>query len=55
MNSYAARLSTLVGLVEVQLSRQLEAGEALVETIDAAPAKADRAARNVTPLAAQGA
>ena len=55
LNSYAARLSTLVGLVEVQLSRQLEAGEALVETIDAAPAKADRAARNVTPLAAQGA
>ena len=55
LNSYAARLSTLVGLVEVQLSRQLEAGEALVENVDAAPVKADRAARNVTPLAAQGA
>ena len=55
LNSYAGRLSTLVGLVEVQLSRQLEAGEALVENIDTAPAKADRTARNVTPLAAQGA
>jgi len=55
LNSYAARLSTLVGLVEVQLSRQLEAGEGLVENVDTTPAKADRAARNVTPLAAQGA
>jgi biopolymer transport protein TolQ len=57
LNNYAGRLSTLVGLVEVQLSRQLEAGEALVENVDvdAAPAKTDRAARNVTPLAAQGA
>ena len=55
LNSYAARLSTLVGLVEVQLSRQLESGEALVDNIDPVPAKADRAARNVTPLAAQGA
>lgn len=55
LNSYAGRLSTLVGLVEVQLSRQLEAGEALAENVDTASSKAERAARNVTPLAAQGA
>lgn len=55
LNHYAGRLSTLVGLVEVQLSRQLEAGEAQVEGLDIAPAKAERNGRNVTPLAAQGA
>jgi biopolymer transport protein TolQ len=55
LNNYASRLSTLVGLVEVQLSRQLEAGESLVENVEVAPAKADRSGHNVTPLAAQGA
>jgi biopolymer transport protein TolQ len=55
LNNYASRLSTLVGLVEVQLSRQLEAGESQVENVDVAVAKAERAAHNVTPLSAQGA
>ena len=55
LNNYASRLSTLVGLVEVQLSRQLEAGESQVENVDVAAAKAERAAHNVTPLSAQGA
>jgi biopolymer transport protein TolQ len=55
LNNYAGRLSTLVGLVEVQLSRQLEAGESQVENVDVAPAKADHAGRNVTSLSAQGA
>lgn len=58
LNNYANRLATLVGLVEVQLSRQLEAGLPLIDGADAAPAKADhaqRATHNVTPLAAQGA
>jgi len=54
LNNYAGRLSTLVGLVEVQLSRQLEAGEPQVESVDTTPAKAERTGRNVTPLAAQG-
>jgi len=40
LNNYASRLSTLVGLVEVQLSRQLEAGESHVENVDVAAAKA---------------
>jgi len=58
LNNYANRLATLVGLVEVQLSRQLEAGLPLIDGADAAPAKAEHAQRtthNVTPLAAQGA
>jgi biopolymer transport protein TolQ len=56
LNSYAGRLATLVGLVEVQLSRQLESGEALPDGAEsAAPARAERAPHNVTPLAAQGA
>ncbi|WP_296001192.1 tonB-system energizer ExbB [Rugamonas sp.] len=64
LNNYAHRLATLVGLVEVQLSRQLEAGVVLTDGGEAAPAKAERAERgergergeraggNVTPLAA---
>ena len=58
LNNYANRLATLVGLVEVQLSRQLEAGLPLIDGADAAPSKAEhaqRATHNVTPLAAQGA
>ncbi len=55
LNNYASRLSTLVGLVEVQLSRQLEAGESQVENVDVAAAKGERVAHNVTPLSAQGA
>ncbi|MFZ6718938.1 MotA/TolQ/ExbB proton channel family protein [Undibacterium sp. Ji49W] len=57
LNSYAARLATLTGLVEVQLSRQLDSGEALAEVSETAPppAKAERSTHNVTPLAAQGA
>jgi biopolymer transport protein TolQ len=55
LNNYASRLSTLVGLVEVQLSRQLEAGESQVENVDVAPTKAGGQGHNVTPLAAQGA
>lgn len=57
LNHYANRLATLVGLVEVQLSRQLESGEALADTAapEAAPAKLERHAHNVKPLAAQGA
>jgi biopolymer transport protein TolQ len=55
LNHYAGRLSTLVGLVEVQLSRQLEAGQSQVEDVDVAPSKADHASRNVTSLSAQGA
>ena len=53
LNNYAGRLATLVGLVEVQLSRQLEAGDSQVENVDVAPA--ERAASNVKPLSAQGA
>lgn len=55
LNNYAGRLSTLVGLVEVQLSRQLEAGEPQVENVDVAPPRADHAGHNVTSLSAQGA
>ncbi|MRW90475.1 flagellar motor protein MotA [Duganella sp. FT80W] len=58
LNNYAGRLSTLVGLVEVQLSRQLEAGESQLEdvvTTNAAPAHAERAGHNVTSLSTQGA
>lgn len=60
LNNYAARIATLTGLVEVQLSRQLESGEALADvaetpTITPPPAKAERSAHNVTPLATQGA
>jgi biopolymer transport protein TolQ len=54
LNNYASRLSTLVGLVEVQLSRQLEAGESQVENVDIAETKVEHSGRNVTPLAAQG-
>lgn len=50
LNHYAGRLATLTGLVEVQLSRQLESGEALPDL----PEPAARAERTVT-LAAQGA
>jgi biopolymer transport protein TolQ len=52
LNNYAGRIATLVGLVEVQLSRQLEAGDAQVENIDLAHVKAGH---NVTSLSAQGA
>jgi biopolymer transport protein TolQ len=55
LNNYAHRLATLVGLVEVQLSRQLESGEVLVESTPVQPAKAENPARNVTPFAAHGA
>ncbi|NYE59510.1 biopolymer transport protein TolQ [Duganella sp. 1224] len=55
LNHYAGRLSTLVGLVEVQLSRQLEAGDSQLDNVEVAPAKAERASHNVTPLSAQGA
>jgi biopolymer transport protein TolQ len=51
LNHYAGRLATLVGLVEVQLSRQLESGEPLPEL----PEKAARPEREAAPLAAQGA
>ena len=40
LNAYANRLDTLTGLVEVQLSRQLEAGDFVV---DAEHAPADHA------------
>ena len=53
LNHYANRLATLVGLVEVQLSRQLEAGEPLVDV--AAPAAPERHTHNLKPLAAHGA
>lgn len=57
LNNYAGRLSALVGLVEVQLSRQLEAGDAQLDSAEPAPTpiKAERAPHKVTPLAAQGA
>lgn len=57
LNNYAGRLATLVGLVEVQLSRQLEAGDAQLESADPAPTpiKAERAPHKIAPLAAQGA
>jgi biopolymer transport protein TolQ len=57
LNHYAHRLATLVGLVEVQLSRQLESGEPLADTGEA-PSKAESAGRKVgavSPLTAQGA
>jgi biopolymer transport protein TolQ len=41
--------------VEVQLSRQLEAGESQVDNIEVAPAKGEHANHNVTTLSAQGA
>ncbi|HEX8606307.1 MAG TPA: MotA/TolQ/ExbB proton channel family protein, partial [Pseudoduganella sp.] len=50
LNHYAGRLATLVGLVEVQLSRQLESGEALPDLQEPA-ARGDR----TVALAAQGA
>lgn len=53
LNNYASRIATLVGLVEVQLSRQLEAGDSQVENVDVAPA--ERTGHNVKPLSAQGA
>jgi biopolymer transport protein TolQ len=57
LNNYAGRLATLVGLVEVQLSRQLEAGDAQLDSADPAPTpiKAERAPHKIAPLAAQGA
>lgn len=55
LNSYANRLSTLVGLVEVQLSRQLEAGESQVENVDVVPANSEHSIHKVTALSAQGA
>ena len=57
LNNYAGRLATLVGLVEVQLSRQLEAGDAQLDGADPAPTpiKAERAPHKIAPLAAQGA
>jgi biopolymer transport protein TolQ len=55
LNSYAGRLATLVGLVEVQLSRQLEAGESQVDNVELVPARTEHPGRNVTPLSAQGA
>jgi biopolymer transport protein TolQ len=53
LNHYAGRLATLAGLVEVQLSRQLESGEPLPEVGE--PVAAHHRERNVAPLAAQGA
>ncbi|GGY39570.1 MotA/TolQ/ExbB proton channel family protein [Pseudoduganella albidiflava] len=50
LNHYAGRLATLVGLVEVQLSRQLESGEPLPDL----PEPATRNERAAT-LAVQGA
>jgi biopolymer transport protein TolQ len=57
LNNYAGRLAALVGLVEVQLSRQLEAGDAQLDSAEPAPTpiKAERVPHKVTPLAAQGA
>ena len=52
LNHYAGRLATLVGLVEVQLSRQLETGEPLPDLPDTAHV---HAARTEAALAAQGA
>ncbi|PUA19648.1 protein TolQ [Glaciimonas sp. PCH181] len=62
LNNYANRLATLIGLVEVQLSRQLESGEALIDS-DAISDKdklgktipLDRHAHKAPHLAAQGA
>lgn len=59
LNSYTSRLATLTGLVEVQLSRQLEAGDTQIDSgeVASAPvptsAKAERGS-NVA-LATQGA
>jgi biopolymer transport protein TolQ len=60
LNNYANRVATLIGLVEVQLSRQLESGEALVDPAaphasDAHPARVERHAASLKPLSAQGA
>jgi biopolymer transport protein TolQ len=57
LNNYAGRLATLVGLVEVQLSRQLEAGDGQLDHAEPAPTpiKAERAPHKIAPLAAQGA
>ncbi|HEV7815271.1 MAG TPA: protein TolQ [Janthinobacterium sp.] len=58
LNHYANRLATLVGLVEVQLSRQLESGEPLADAgtgSEAAAVKLERQASRIKPLAAQGA
>jgi biopolymer transport protein TolQ len=52
LNHYAGRLATLLGLVEVQLSRQLETGEALPDLPEFANTAANR---DAAPLAAQGA
>ena len=54
LNSYTGRLATLTGLVEVQLSRQLEAGETQIDSVDAAQARPERA-HVVAGLSTQGA
>ena len=54
LNSYTGRLATLTGLVEVQLSRQLEAGETQIDSVEAAAGKAERA-HVVAGLTPQGA
>ena len=55
VNSYAAHLATLTGLVEVQLSRQLDSGEALADISDSTPSgQPERTAHQVAPLTAQG-
>ncbi|CDG82357.1 tonB-system energizer ExbB [Janthinobacterium agaricidamnosum] len=54
LNSYTGRLATLTGLVEVQLSRQLEAGETRIDSGDAAPLKAEHG-HGVAALTPQGA
>ncbi|WP_308920834.1 protein TolQ [Janthinobacterium sp. J1-1] len=54
LNSYTGRLATLTGLVEVQLSRQLEAGETQIDSVEATAGKAERA-HVVAGLTPQGA
>lgn len=54
LNSYTGRLATLTGLVEVQLSRQLEAGETQIDSAEAAPGKPERT-HAVAALNPQGA
>jgi biopolymer transport protein TolQ len=50
LNHYANRLATLTGLVEVQLSRQLETGEALPVPEAGATAKPERHVHQLAPL-----
>jgi biopolymer transport protein TolQ len=50
LNHYANRLATLTGLVEVQLSRQLESGEALPAADASTAAKAERQVHQLAPL-----